>query len=200
MAEAVIDLSNYRDRTGSRVPEGDYLVQVEDLEIGQTRKGDPMWTVYLKIIGGDQDGLNLVDRLTLSERAMFRVVGFLTGMGVKTPRKRIKVDTNRLVGRKVKVQVADGEPYNGTIRSEVKAYERYSAPASASADMDALADDVSDEPTDYDEDVEPEKAQEAQKKRQAQQKNPWEDSTPAEDASADTSDDAELDLDSIEID
>lgn len=45
MSIEIIDLSNYRDKSGSRVPEGTYLVQVEDIETGQSSKGDPMWTV-----------------------------------------------------------------------------------------------------------------------------------------------------------
>lgn len=190
MAETIIDLSNFRDRSGSRVPEGDYLVAVDDLEIGETRKGDPMWTVYLKIIGGEHDGLNLIDRLTLSEKAMFRVVGFLQGLGVKTPRKRLKLDTNRFLGKKVMVQVADGEPYNGTIRSEIKAYQRYAAPAAATPDLDDLADE---------EEVEsPETAAEAPAETPAPKESPKEETT-SESPVEDTNDDAELDLDELDI-
>lgn len=184
MAGIVIDLSNYKDRTSARVPEGDYLVNVEDIEMGETRKGDPMMTVYLKIIGGDQDGLSLVDRLTLSERAMFRVVGFLQGFGIKTPRKRIQVDPSRIIGRKVRVEVADGEPYNGQIRSEVKSYLRI---AKRAAEEDSDIDDVAEE-SEVDELEEKPKAT-----RKA--KEPIEDETPE----SQTSDDGELDLDDIEV-
>lgn len=200
MAEAIIDLSNYRDRSGSRVPEGDYLVQVDDIEMGESKAGNEMWTVYLKIVGGDHDGLNLVDRLTMSEKALFRVVGFLQGLGIKTPRKRLKLDTNRMVGRKVIAQVADGEPYRGTVRSEVKGYQRYSAPASASADIEDLEGD--DEETVK---TEPEEtAEETPAPKKAEKSKPKEEPQPEQDDDNDdegngTSDDAELDLDELDV-
>ena len=180
MSSIIIDLTNFRDRTSARVPEGEYLVNVEDLEMGQTKKGDPMLTVYLKIVGGDQDGLNLVDRLTLSERAMFRVVGFLQGLGVKTPRKKISVDPSRIIGKKVRVEVADGEPYNGQVRSEIRSYMRIARtqePEATDLDLAETADEFSEAPEEQAAPVETAEVSEV----------------------SETSDDLELDLDDIEI-
>ena len=184
MAGIVIDLSNYRDRTSARVPEGEYLVNVEDLEMGQTKKGDPMLTVYLKIVGGDQDGLNLVDRLTLTERAMFRVVGFLQGLGIKTPKKKIQVDPARILGKKVKVEVQDGEPYNGQVRSEIRSYMRVAKAAEPASEavLDATEGDELESSTVAEE--------------------PETESTPVAQAVKDepeTIDDGELDLDDLDI-
>ena len=190
MSVETIDLTNYRDRTGSRVPEGDYIVSVEDIEIGESRKGDVMWTVYLSIVGGEYDGQTLVDRLTHTERALFRVVGFLQGMGVKIQRKRIRVDTARLVGKKVKVQVSDGEPYNGTVRSEIRGYERFVSKASQTDDVDELddiADDVAEET--------PAPAKKAKKSKPAPEPV---DEMDDEDT-PETSDDDEIDLDDIDV-
>lgn len=196
MAVEVIDLSNYRDRFGSRVAEGEHLVQVEEIEVGESSKKDPMWTVYLRVIGGENDGATIVDRLTQTEKAMFRVVGFLHGMGVKTARKRLRVDTDRLVGRKVRVQVSDGEPYNGTIRSEVRGYTRYvSIKAEDEVDeLDQLEDGV---------DESAEETPKAPAKAKAKSKpkpEPVEDveEGEAEDA-PETSDDDDIDLDDLDI-
>lgn len=142
MAVMTIDLTNFKNRFGSRVPEGTYLTQIEDLESTTSKQGNPMIIVYSRIVGGEYDGANLVDRLTLSENAMFRVVAFLQGLGIKTPRKKIQVDENRIIGRKVMVDVADGEPYNGNVRSEIKAYSRYQESTSVSDDLDDLEEDV----------------------------------------------------------
>lgn len=176
MAGITIDLSNYKERSSARVPEGEYLVNVEDIEVTQTRKGDPMLVVYLKIIGGDSDGLNLVDRLTLTEKAMFRAVGFLQGLGIKTPKKRIQVDPARIIGRKVRVEVSDGEPYNGQVRSEIRSYIRIAKAAAAEqSDIDDLGDEGTEEP------------EEATEKK-APQARP-----------GDTTDDGDVDLDDLEI-
>lgn len=134
MAVEVIDLSNYRDRNSAQVPEGTYVAQIEEIESGKSRAGNPMWTVYWRYVGGDVDGLPLVDRLTISDKAMFRVVAFLNALGIKTPNKRIQVDLARFVGKKALVTVADGEPYNGTVKSEVKQYARFKTRAVDSKD------------------------------------------------------------------
>lgn len=186
MSVEIIDLSNYRDRTGSRVPEDDYVVEVSDIEIGESKAGAPMWTVYLQIVGGPMDGMSLVDRLTLTDKAMFRVVGFLNGMGVKTSRKRMKVDTARLVGRKAIVTVSDGEPYNGSIRSEVRGYTRYVSPTSEDAVADL--DDV-----DGDEEA-PAAPAPAKTAEAADTSSPFE--TP--DEAPVVNDDSELDLDDLD--
>lgn len=191
MSIEILDLTNYRDRNGARVPEGNYLVQVEEVEVGKSpNKGTRQWTVYLRIIGGDQDGQMLVDRLYITENALFRVVGFLNGIGVKTSNKKMRISPAKLAGRKARVDVADGEPYNGTVRSEVKSYQRFvSAKSEASDDIDELEDqlDGGDAFEDEAEDV----AEQAPKKK----------AKPApEEIEDDTNDDGDdIDLDDIDV-
>lgn len=182
MSEVILDLSDYKDTTSARLPEGEYLVAVEDIEVGETRKGDAMWTVFLRVLGGEFDGSNLVDRLTQTPKALFRTVGFLQGLGVKTPKKRLKLNLNRLVGKKVRVQVADGDPYNGVVRSEIKAYVRYSAPSSASEDLSAETEDFETE---------------ADASAPAPTSEAPEKSAPA--TPSDTVDDLDLDLDDVQV-
>lgn len=190
MSIEILDLTNYRDRNGAKVPEGNYLVQVEEVEVGKSpNKGTRQWTVYLRIIGGDQDGQMLVDRLYITENALFRVVGFLNGIGVKTSNKKLRISPAKLAGRKARVDVADGEPYNGTVRSEVKSYQRFvSAKTEASEDVEELEDqlDGSDDLADESEDsVE----QSPKEKTKSGVKSPWDD----------TSDDSDIDLDDIDV-
>lgn len=145
MANISIDLTNFKDRFGGRATKGDHLATIEDIELGKTKKGDAMLTVFLRIIGGEDDGTNIVDRLTMSDAAMFRVVGFLQGLGIPTPRKKLQIDPARIVGRKVTVTLDDGDPYNGTVRSEVRQYTRF---------VQEGADEVADLPEDLDEPAE----------------------------------------------
>lgn len=186
MAGITIDLTNYKDKSSARVPEGTYLVNIEDLEQTTTRNGDPMVVVYLKIIGGDQDGLNLVDRLTLTEKAMFRMVDFLRGLGIKTPKKRLQIDPSKIIGRKVQVEVADGELYRGSIKSEIKGYMRVAKKPSTSSDEDVTeGDDLPDIPEEAPAAAEPEAPAAEEKSTSA---------TPE-----DTTEDADIDLDDIEV-
>ena len=142
MAEVIIDLSNYKDRFGGYVSPGRYRVRVADTDVDKSAKGNDMIIVYLDIIDGEYAGTTLVDRLTLVERAMFRVVGFMAAIGLQTPRKRLRINTQQWVGRVLDIDVEDGEPYNGRVRSEIRGYLRV-AKATAPANGAAPADDLS---------------------------------------------------------
>ncbi len=130
----VIDLSNYKDRNGAHVPEGNYRVIVEDAEQSKAKTGNVMITVWLRIVGGEFDGETIVDRLTLTEKSLFRVVGFLQAIGIKTPRSRLRVPIDALKGKTLDVEAVDGEPYMNRVKSEVRSYMRVVPKGAVEAD------------------------------------------------------------------
>ena len=132
--ELIVDLSNFKDRVGSRVAPDRYRVQVEDVEATKSQAGNPMVNVWFRIIGGEFDGQTIVDRLTLSEKALFRVVGFMQAIGLPTPKKRLKLNIRQFVGKVLDIDVEDGEPYNGRVKSEVRAYIRAAGAQQAGGD------------------------------------------------------------------
>lgn len=174
----VLDLSNYKDRVGTRIAEGTYRVVVEDAEMDKSKAGNQMINVWFRVQGGDFDGATVTDRLVLTEKSLFRVVGFMQAIGLPTPKKRLQLSLSQFMNKTLDITVEDGEPYNGRVKSEVRGYARVAKAEKASgADLEDLeapdaAEDVSDEPTDYDEDVEPAKAQAAAKKREAAESAP----------------------------
>lgn len=119
-----IDLSNYKDKVGSRVPEGRYRVRVADAEQDRSNAGNDMINLWLDIVGGDEDGQTIVDRLVLTEKSLFRVVGFMQALGLQTPKKRLSVNIQQWIGRVLDIDVEDGDPYNGRVKSEVRGYSR----------------------------------------------------------------------------
>lgn len=138
--QVVIDLSSYKDKVGARVPEGRYRVFVTDCETDKSAAGNQMINLYLEIVGGEYAGAALVDRLVLTEKSLFRVVGFMQALGLPTPKKRLSVNIAAWKGKHVMADVSDGEPYNGRVKSEVKGYEkvRQAPAATESADNAAL--------------------------------------------------------------
>ena len=135
-----IDLTNYRSSFGAKIPNGQYLVRVDHTETTESKAGNPMVNLWYTIIEGDQKGLEIVDRVTVSEKALFRVVGFLDALGIPTPKQRLRLDVARWVGKTLIVEVEEGEPYNGNTRMtrmEVRNYFR--APSTQAA---APADDA----------------------------------------------------------
>lgn len=141
MSEVIeIDLSNYKDRSGSHVPPGRYTVIVDDTEMATSKQGNRMVNVFLRIVGGDYDGQMLVDRLVLTDKSLFRVVGFLQAVNIPTPNKRLAINTRQLQRRSLLVDVDDDEPYNGRIRSVVRGYARL--PKSSQVEQQREPDDV----------------------------------------------------------
>ena len=122
--ELVVDLTNYKDRVGSRVTPGTYRVQVEDVESVMAASGNPMINLFLRVVGGEFDGQTLMDRLVQTPNSMFRTVGFMQAIGLPTPRKRLKINVRQFIGRVLDVAVEDGEPYLGRVKSEVRGYTK----------------------------------------------------------------------------
>ena len=144
----VIDLSNYKDSGNVRIPEGRYRAIVDDVDLDKSRAGNTMIKVWMRVLGGEHDGAIILDRLTLTDKAMFRVVGFMQGIGIKTPKKKLQINLKTFLKRQADIEVVDGEPYNGRIRSEIAQYIRIAQPKaeeSSEDDLDALEAAAEDE-------------------------------------------------------
>lgn len=138
--DLVLDLTNYKDTTGSYVTPGRYPVVVEDAELGKSsNKGTPQLTLWLRVVGGDFDGSSLVDQLYLTEKSLFRTVGFLQALGIKTPRGKLTFKLQTFLNRRLFVVVED-DTYNGKTRSRVSAFEKLvTAEGASSEDFDEFA-------------------------------------------------------------
>lgn len=145
--DLIIDLSNYKDRVGSRVAPGRYRVQVEDAELTESAAKNPMVNLWFRIAGGEFDGQTVTDRLVLTEKSLFRVVGFMQAIYLPTPKKRLKLNLRQFVGKTLEIDVEDGEPYNGRVRSEVRGYVRVARAETAELE-DELASITSSDATD----------------------------------------------------
>lgn len=168
----VIDLSNYKDSGNVRIPEGRYRAIVDDVDLDKSRAGNTMIKVWMRVLGGEHDGAIILDRLTLTDKAMFRVVGFMQGIGIKTPKKKLQINLKTFLKRQADIEVVDGEPYNGRIRSEISQYIRIAQPKAEEApedDLDALEAAAEDEAPA----AEPAKASPAEEVSEDSDENPW---------------------------
>lgn len=168
----VIDLSNYKDSGNVRIPEGRYRAIVDDVDLDKSRAGNTMIKVWMRVLGGEHDGAIILDRLTLTDKAMFRVVGFMQGIGIKTPKKKLQINLKTFLKRQADIEVVDGEPYNGRIRSEIAQYIRIAQPKaeeSSEDDLDALEAAAEDEAPA----AKPDKASHAEEVAEDSDENPW---------------------------
>lgn len=138
--DLIVDLTNYKDRVGNRVVPGRYTVVVEDAENDTAKSGNAMVNLWLRVQGGEFDGATIVDRLVITEKSLFRVVGFMQAIGLPTPKKRLKMNVRGFIGRTLDIDVEDGDPYNGRVKSEVRGYMRIvgGAAAAEATDLDDL--------------------------------------------------------------
>lgn len=137
-----IDLTNYRENVSSRVQPGDYLVIVDHAEYDKARSGAMMITLWYRILNGEFEGAEIIDRLVQTERAMFRTVGFMQAIGMPTPKKKLQINLSQFIGKKLVVTLDDGEPYNGRISSEVRGYMRPEMAKKTGQDEPGAPDDL----------------------------------------------------------
>lgn len=131
--EFVVDLTNYRDKVGQRVTPGRYRVLVDFAEMDKSKNNNEMVNLWFRVVGGEFDGAQIVDRLVLTENSLFRVVGFMQAIGLPTPKKRLMLNLRQFIGKALDVDVEDGDPYNGRVKSEVRGY--MAIPKSEQADL-----------------------------------------------------------------
>lgn len=127
MGNVKIDLRNYRPSFGDKVDAGRYLATVTSVTSDRSKAGNDMLVVWLEIASGPFEGKALRTNLTLTEKAMFKVVEFLSALGYKTERKVLNLNTDQWVRKQVIVDVEErSNEYNGnvTVRSEIGAVMR----------------------------------------------------------------------------
>lgn len=133
-----LDLTSFVPNRGSYLPPDTYQLVVEDLDMFTSAAGNPSWKVLSSVVGGEHDGEVVSDFLALTPKALWRVVAFLSALGIPTPKKRLEIPKAMMVGRRFVVSIED-DTYKGAVQSKITSYSPVAPAASA-------MDDESDEP------------------------------------------------------
>lgn len=155
MAKHILDFSNYAEQqTSEGIQAGKYLARITKAVDSESKNGNTYILLNMQVIGGPKEHVEsksvLVDRLTLSDSALFRMANFLPAIGIPVD-KKVAFDSKQFVGKKV-VAIVDMEEYQGQPRPAVKRYapvttwegELPPAPATAAAeDFEEEAEEVS---------------------------------------------------------
>lgn len=118
-----LDGKKMKEGGGSRrVPEGDYKVKITKAvrEVNPNTDNTQI-KLTLDILDGPKSSGTIIDYLTLTEKAMFRVGNLLDALGMNYPGKAFKLPLDKLVGKEFGVTMADDE-YNGKIKSKSADY------------------------------------------------------------------------------
>lgn len=155
MAKHILDFSNYAEQqTSEGIQAGKYLARITKAVDSESRNGNTYILLNMQVIGGPKGHVDsksvLVDRLTLSDNALFRMANFLPTIGIPVD-KKVAFDSKQFIGKKV-VAIVDMEEYQGQPRPAVKRYapvstwegELPTSPATAAAvDFEEEVEEVS---------------------------------------------------------
>lgn len=144
----VVDFSNVKDGgqfNKARIPAGDYLakvIKVEDAQTKETKEFQYLFTIQIQ----KRPSSKFPYYCKLTENQLWKLRNLLIAAGLNVPKKREKVDPNRVVGKIIGVTVDDTE-YEDKEQSEITGV----FPASELQDSvmnddddDEMADDVDD--------------------------------------------------------
>jgi hypothetical protein len=103
---------------GRHVPEGDYLLEVAEVETKQGKEsGEDYLSFTFEIVEGDAKGTKVYHNCSLQPQALFNLRGLLEALGVDIPEKgAMDLDPEELVGMKCGASLQT-ETYEGKKKS-----------------------------------------------------------------------------------
>jgi hypothetical protein len=152
----VIDLTNVKDGGNfnkKRMPEGDYPARVTKVEDQKSSADEGfMWLFTIQV---DKGG-TYPYYCKLVENQLWKVRNLCIAAGINVPKKKLKLDPERLVGKRIAVTLEDDE-YEGKKQSNIAATFPLSEldDFAGDDDEDAVGDDADDEDEDYEEEAPP---------------------------------------------
>lgn len=125
MAKHILDFSNYAEQlTSEGIQAGKYLARITKAVDSKSKNGNAYILLNMQVIGGPKEHVDsksvLVDRLTLSDNALFRMANFLPAIGIPVD-KKVAFDSKQFIGKKV-VAIVDMGEYLGQPHPVVKRY------------------------------------------------------------------------------
>lgn len=110
-----------KDEGPQPVPAGEYKVKVEIAELRDNKAGDAklLYMEYSIQEPSEFQGRKLFDRVSLKEKALWKLKRFLTAADV--PYEGTEFDTEDVLGASLNVQVATSE-YQGRLGNDVADY------------------------------------------------------------------------------
>jgi hypothetical protein len=145
-----VDFSNVKDGGNfnrKRIPAGDYLATVTKIEDAEAKDGVFQYLVSVKI--NKHPASVLPYYCKLQENQLWKLRNLLIAAGLTVPKRRVKVDPNRLVGKLIGVTVEDDD-YDGKEQSTIAGV--FPA-AELGEDGNADADDIDDDEAGGDDDL-----------------------------------------------
>lgn len=109
-----LNLDFSKVESGGGIKEGKYIAVVEEITKGEGKEY-PYLKWNLKILNGGAKGLHINHFTTLKPSGLFNLRNTLEACGLKVPKSAVSLDINKLVGKKLGIEVimreTDGKEY-----------------------------------------------------------------------------------------
>lgn len=163
--QKVLDFSQVKDQSGfspKHKPAGEYLATIVSFDDTKSKSGNEMW-VFGVALKKDRKAV-YPQYCLLGADQLWKLRNLMLAAGISVPKKKLKVDGNRLVGRDIGVCLEDDE-YEGKLKSVITSVfpaSEFEGVPGDEDDEDESDEDVEEEEyeapadDDSDEDEEPE--------------------------------------------
>jgi hypothetical protein len=164
---ATVDFSGVKDRgefSPKQVPTGDYAAKITKVDDKPSKEGKPMYCFTVKLQKFSQNSYPYY--CVIQDNQLWKLRNIAVAAGINVPKKRMKFDPNKLVGKSVGVTMEDDDPYEGKVKSVVAAvfpiaeladgaevedddednFDEESAPQIAGDEDDTAEDEAAEEP------------------------------------------------------
>ncbi|MCK9326155.1 MAG: DUF669 domain-containing protein [Bacteroidales bacterium] len=100
MVKHRVDFTNVSEGF-SKIPGGEYVFHVFDVQDKPSRNGDPGVNVKLKVADGELQGRTTFMYLSETPGGLWRVRDFLQACGAQIPKKAVTVDFDKCLGKTI---------------------------------------------------------------------------------------------------
>lgn len=133
------------------LPAGSYLARVQSIEVKEGQKADYLNWCYVSVDPGTE-GMVAYQKTSLADNALWKLKRTLEALGAEIPQSKVRLDTDRFIGRTGIIHVVD-EPYvgsDGVSRSSFKVQDVFPAPKSGNGGPQVAREQAADDPYDAD--------------------------------------------------
>lgn len=118
-----VDTTGVNENAGNyasnmRVPEGEYVATITDVQDKESKSGDPFWVYRLSLVARPRATYDFWVPLEGGSKKMWKLFRLFKVAGSPLRAGRSKVDPNKVLGKTIGVFLSDSE-YNGKEQSEV---------------------------------------------------------------------------------
>lgn len=133
------------------LPAGSYRARVQSIEVKAGQQADYLNWCFVSVEPGTEGMVGYL-KTSLADKALWKLKRTLEALGAEIPQSKLRLDTEKFIGRLGLIHVAD-EPYvgsDGVSRSSFKIQDVFTAPPSIAETMaDEMTAPADDDPLRY---------------------------------------------------